>query len=78
MFHALVVLMLSAALVFSAALQFTAALKLSAAGVVAAQSPTPRKASPPKTVRDYVFYCGMLTISTEGVTRNHGTQSDVG
>ena len=45
---------------------------------LAAQAPTPSKASPPKTVRLYVFDCGMLTISTEGVTRYHVTPSEVG
>jgi hypothetical protein len=57
MLHALKVLMLGAA------------LNLSVGGLLAAQAPTARKASPPKTVRLYVFDCGMLTISTEGVTR---------
>jgi len=66
MLHALKVLMLGAA------------LNLSVGGLLAVQAPTPRKASPPKTVRLYVFDCGMLTISTEGVTRYHVTPSEVG
>ena len=37
-----------------------------------------QEASPPKTVRLYVFDCGMLTISTEGVTRYHVTPAEVG
>ena len=53
------------------------ALMLSA-GLLLAQAPAPRKATPPKTVRLYVFDCGMLTISTEGVTRYHVTPSEVG
>jgi N-acyl homoserine lactone hydrolase len=53
-------------------------LMLSATGVLAAQAPTLKKASPPKMVRLYVFDCGMLTISTEGVTRYHVTPSEVG
>src|SRR4030095_15350061 len=48
------------------------------AGALAAQAPAPRKASPPKTVRLYVFDCGMLTITTEGVTRYHVTPGEVG
>jgi glyoxylase-like metal-dependent hydrolase (beta-lactamase superfamily II) len=78
MLHALIVLMLGGALMSSAALSFSAAPPSSAAGVLAAQAPTPRKAPPPKTVRLYVFDCGMLTISTEGVTRYHVTPSEVG
>jgi len=45
---------------------------------VAAQTPTRGKASPPKSPRLYVFDCGMLTISTEGVTRYHVTPAEVG
>jgi glyoxylase-like metal-dependent hydrolase (beta-lactamase superfamily II) len=48
------------------------------AGVLAAQGPSPRKASPPTTVRLYVFDCGMLTMTTEGVTRYHVTPAEVG
>ncbi len=54
------------------------ALLLSAGGVLAAQTPTPRKPSPPTTVRLYVFDCGMLTMTTEGVTRYHVTPNEVG
>ncbi len=53
-------------------------LMLGTSGLLAAQAPTPRKASPPKSVRLYVFDCGMLTISTEGVTRYHVTPGEVG
>jgi len=45
---------------------------------LSAQSPARTKASPPKTPRLYVFDCGMLTISTEGVTRYHVTPAEVG
>ena len=45
---------------------------------VAAQIPSRPKASPPKSLRLYVFDCGMLTISTEGVTRYHVTPAEVG
>ena len=41
-----------------------------------AQSPS--KATPPKTMRLYVFDCGMLNISAEGVARYHVTPSEVG
>jgi glyoxylase-like metal-dependent hydrolase (beta-lactamase superfamily II) len=53
-------------------------LMLIAGGVLAAQAPTPRKASPPATTRLYVFDCGMLTMTTEGVTRYHVTPAEVG
>jgi len=43
-----------------------------------AQTPTRAKASPPKTPKLFVFDCGMLTISTEGVTRYHVTPAEVG
>jgi glyoxylase-like metal-dependent hydrolase (beta-lactamase superfamily II) len=54
------------------------ALLLSAGALLAAQAATTAKASPPKTMRLYVFDCGLLTISTEGVTRYHVTPSEVG
>jgi N-acyl homoserine lactone hydrolase len=54
------------------------ALVLSAGSFLAAQTPTSWKPSPPKTPRLYVFDCGMLTISTEGVTRYHVTPAEVG
>ena len=43
----------------------------------AAQS-APVKAQPPKTVRLYVFDCGLLNITTEGVLRYHVTLAQVG
>lgn len=46
--------------------------------LVYAQTPARPKASPPKTPRLFVFDCGMLTISTEGVTRYHVTPAEVG
>jgi N-acyl homoserine lactone hydrolase len=46
--------------------------------IVDAQSPAPPKATPPKTMRLYVFDCGMLNISAEGVARYHVTPSEVG
>jgi glyoxylase-like metal-dependent hydrolase (beta-lactamase superfamily II) len=45
---------------------------------LSAQSPVATKAPLPKTARLYVFDCGMLTISTEGVTRYHVTPAEVG
>jgi glyoxylase-like metal-dependent hydrolase (beta-lactamase superfamily II) len=54
------------------------ALLLGSVGVLAAQTPAPKKASPPTTVRLYIFDCGMLTITTEGVTRYHVTPGEVG
>jgi len=51
---------------------------LGAGTVLAAQSPALKKASPPRTVRLYVFDCGMLTMTTEGVTRYHVTPAEVG
>src|SRR5207244_9118141 len=44
----------------------------------AAQSPPPAKAQAPKTVRLYVFDCGLLNITTEGVLRYHVTLAEVG
>ena len=46
--------------------------------IVSAQSPAVSKASPPKTMRLYVFDCGLLNISTEGVNRYHVTPAEVG
>ena len=46
--------------------------------IVDAQSPSPPKATSPKTMRLYVFDCGMLNISAEGVARYHVTPSEVG
>lgn len=45
---------------------------------VAAQTPSRAKATPPKNLRLYVFDCGMLTVSPEGVTRYHVTPAEVG
>jgi N-acyl homoserine lactone hydrolase len=45
---------------------------------VSAQDPSRAKPSSPKSLRLYVFDCGMLTISTEGVTRYHVTPAEVG
>ena len=45
--------------------------------VLAAQAPAP-KAAPPKTMRLYVFDCGLLNISREGVERYHVTTAEVG
>jgi glyoxylase-like metal-dependent hydrolase (beta-lactamase superfamily II) len=53
-------------------------LMLSAGVLLAGQTSTIRKASPPKTVRLYVLDCGMLTMTTEGVTRYHVTPAEVG
>jgi len=54
------------------------ALMLAAGALVPAQSPAQTKAPPVKALRLYVFDCGMLTISTEGVTRYHVTPQEVG
>ena len=51
---------------------------LVAGSCVSAQSPSRAKPSSPKSLRLYVFDCGMLTISTEGVTRYHVTPAEVG
>jgi glyoxylase-like metal-dependent hydrolase (beta-lactamase superfamily II) len=49
---------------------------LGAGSLLAAQAPP--KATPPKTMRLYVFDCGMLNISAEGVARYHVTPAEVG
>src|SRR5437867_9631365 len=54
------------------------ALLLCLEGVLGAQPPAARKAVPPKTVRLYVFDCGMITFSAEGVARYHVTPAEVG
>lgn len=45
--------------------------------VLAAQAPAP-KATPPTIMRLYVFDCGLLNISREGVERYHVTTAEVG
>jgi N-acyl homoserine lactone hydrolase len=52
-----------------------AVLILAAGTLPAAQAP---KAAPPKTMRLYVFDCGLLHISREGVERYHVTTAEVG
>jgi len=44
----------------------------------AAQSAPAARAQAPKTVRLYVFDCGLLNITTEGVLRYHVTLAEVG
>ena len=51
---------------------------LSAAAGHAAQTAPAAKAQAPKTVRVYVFDCGLLNITTEGVQRYHVTPAEVG
>ena len=52
-------------------------LMLGVGTLLAAQAPA-TKATPPKTMRLYVFDCGMLNISGEGVARYHVTPAEVG
>jgi glyoxylase-like metal-dependent hydrolase (beta-lactamase superfamily II) len=52
-----------------------AVLILAAGTLPAAQAP---KATPPKAMRLYVFDCGLLNISREGVERYHVTTAEVG
>jgi glyoxylase-like metal-dependent hydrolase (beta-lactamase superfamily II) len=52
-----------------------AVLILAAGAVPRAQAP---KATPPTTMRLYVFDCGLLNISREGVERYHVTTAEVG
>jgi N-acyl homoserine lactone hydrolase len=51
-------------------------LMLAVGTALAAQAPS--KAVPPNALRLYVFDCGMLTMTTEGVTRYHVTPQEVG
>jgi glyoxylase-like metal-dependent hydrolase (beta-lactamase superfamily II) len=51
---------------------------LTAGVLVTAQTPRVAKASPPSTMRLYVFDCGVLNISREGVQRYHVTPEEVG
>jgi glyoxylase-like metal-dependent hydrolase (beta-lactamase superfamily II) len=53
-------------------------MMLGAGAFLAGQTPAVTKAAPPKTVRLYIFDCGMLTMTTEGVTRYHVTPAEVG
>jgi N-acyl homoserine lactone hydrolase len=43
-----------------------------------AQAPSPKKAEPPKTMRLYVFDCGLLNIAPAGVARYHVTPAESG
>jgi N-acyl homoserine lactone hydrolase len=43
-----------------------------------ASAQAPAKAGPPKTMRLYVFDCGLLNISPEGVARYHVTPAEAG
>jgi glyoxylase-like metal-dependent hydrolase (beta-lactamase superfamily II) len=52
-----------------------AVLMLAAGTLPAAQTP---KATPPTSMRLYVFDCGLLNISREGVERYHVTTAEVG
>jgi len=47
-------------------------------GFLSARVPAAKKAPPPKTMRLYVFDCGLLNISPEGVARYHVTPAEVG
>jgi N-acyl homoserine lactone hydrolase len=44
----------------------------------AAQAPSTKKAEPPKTMRLYVFDCGLLNIAPAGVARYHVTPAEAG
>jgi N-acyl homoserine lactone hydrolase len=55
-------------------------LALGVGGVfgAAGQAPSPKKADPPKTMRLYVFDCGLLNIAPAGVARYHVTPAEAG
>jgi glyoxylase-like metal-dependent hydrolase (beta-lactamase superfamily II) len=53
-------------------------LMLGAGAFQTGQTPAVTKATPPKTLRLYIFDCGMLTMTPEGVTRYHVTPAEVG
>ena len=53
-------------------------LGLSGGAGRAAQPAPAAKAPAPKTVRLYVFDCGLLNVTTEGVQRYHVTPAQVG
>jgi N-acyl homoserine lactone hydrolase len=44
----------------------------------AAQTPSTKRAEPPKTMRLYVFDCGLLNIAPAGVARYHVTPAEAG
>ena len=54
------------------------AAALSSGGTLAAGQAAPAKPQPPKTLRLYVFDCGVLDITKEGVERYHVTAAEVG
>jgi N-acyl homoserine lactone hydrolase len=54
------------------------ALMLSFGAFLSLQVSGPKKAPPPRSVRLYVFDCGLLNISPEGVRRYHVTPAEVG
>jgi N-acyl homoserine lactone hydrolase len=56
----------------------TLLIGLSVGAARAAQRAPAAKAQTPKAVRLYVFDCGLLNITTEGVQRYHVTAADVG
>ena len=56
----------------------TVLIGLSVGAGRAAQAPPPARAQAPKTLRLYVFDCGVLNITTEGVQRYHVTPAEVG
>jgi glyoxylase-like metal-dependent hydrolase (beta-lactamase superfamily II) len=47
-------------------------------GAGAFQAPPPGRAAAPKTLRVYVFDCGVLSVTPEGVERYHVTPAEVG
>jgi N-acyl homoserine lactone hydrolase len=59
------------------AVMLTLVIGLSGGGGAAQTAPA-GKAQTPKTVRLYVFDCGLLNITTEGVQRYHVTPAEVG
>jgi glyoxylase-like metal-dependent hydrolase (beta-lactamase superfamily II) len=55
-----------------------AVLLLAVGAGLTAQAQAPTRAVPPKTMRLYVFDCGLLNISAEGVARYHVTPAEAG
>ena len=47
-------------------------------GFLSARAPAAKKALPPRTMRLYVFDCGLLNISPDGVARYHVAPAEVG